>query len=341
MRHSAMTFADRVAKGVAQGERWDRLWVSDMLDLASFRGLAPPEVARLPTLAYFHENQLTYPVREERERDLHFAFTNLTTALAADRVAFNSEFHRRELLAAFETLVVRMPDHQPKGAVAAVTAKSEVLPQGIDPIPPRSGPRRPGPLRILWVARWEHDKDPETFFAALDRLVVQGVDFRVNVLGESFRQVPAIFEQARERFANHIDHWGYQETRADYLAALQGSDVVVSTARHEFFGIAVVEAIAAGCFPLLPNRLAYPEILEALPSNERARHLYDDLPPSATVPVLADRLAELAGWVTEGRFDATLAEPARRAVARFEWPQIVGVHDEALLAVPGKPDQGK
>ena len=33
------------------------------------------------------------------------------------------------------------------------------------------------------------------------------------------------------------------------------------TSNQDFFGISVVEAIAAGCIPILPNCLAYPEHL--------------------------------------------------------------------------------
>ncbi len=48
-------------------------------------------------------------------------------------------------------------------------------------------------------------------------------------------------------------HFGYAD-EAQYAALLHRADVVVSTALHEFFGVAVVEAIYCGCFPMLPRR---------------------------------------------------------------------------------------
>lgn len=44
---------------------------------------------------------------------------------------------------------------------------------------------------------------------------------------------------AKDRLAQHIVNWGYQETRDDYLNVLKHADVVVSTANHEFFGVAM------------------------------------------------------------------------------------------------------
>ena len=55
--------------------------------------------------------------------------------------------------------------------------------------------------------------------------------------------------------------WSGFAERDRYVALLNDSDIVVSTADHEFFGISVVEAVAAGCFPVLPNRLSYPELI--------------------------------------------------------------------------------
>jgi glycosyltransferase involved in cell wall biosynthesis len=325
MRHGAMTLAGAVGERLAAGENWDVLWCSDMLDLAAFRGLAPVGVHALPAVAYFHENQLTYPVRVEEERDLHFGLTNLSTALAAGEVWFNSAFHRREFLDAVTALLERMPDFQPLDAVDRVRAQSRVHPQGIEPMPAR-GARRPGPLRIVWTARWEFDKDPDTFFEALEVARAAGVELRLSVLGERFKRVPEVFARARESFAGAIDRWGYLPRRADYLAALAEADVVVSTARHEFFGVGVIEAIAAGCFPVLPRRLAYPEVLAGLEDAEAC--FYD-----GTARALAAKLGELA----ERRGDLWGGDPerGRRAVSDFAWPNLRPRLDDALESAAG------
>ena len=275
MRHAAITFAEEAARKIDRGAEWDVLFCSDMLNLAEFLGLAPARIRQLPAVVYLHENQLTYPVQVELERDYHFVFTNITTALAATRVWFNSAFHRDEFLQAMPAFLKRMPDHVPLGAVAQIHEKSEVQSPGIADFS-RRGARSPGPMRILWAARWEHDKNPDDFFAALRILAGKGVEFRISVIGEQFREYPAAFDSGRNEFKDHIDRWGYQESRDEYVAALTEADVFVSTANHEFFGISAVEAIAAGAYPLLPKRLSYPEILQGVESAEI--FFYDGLP---------------------------------------------------------------
>ena len=258
MRHSALTFAEQVNERVAGGETVDRLFASSMLNLAEFKGLVDPVIAALPTVIYFHENQLTYPVQEERERDLHFAFTNLTTALAANQVWWNSAFHRDDYLAAKTRFLRRMPDHAPTNAVEQIREKSQVQYPGIHPIPATTHTDQP--CHILWCARFEHDKNPALFFDALKEIA--SMPFRLSVIGEEFENAPDVFAEAKKRFADRIVHWGYQESREAYERVLQEADIVVSTADHEFFGIGIVEAVAAGCYPMLPDRLAYPEVID-------------------------------------------------------------------------------
>ncbi len=329
MRHAAVTFAEQLAHPDRGAQPWDVLFCTDMLNLAEFRGLCHHRVRTLPTIVYFHENQLTYPNRESGERDLHFAFTNVTTCLAADAVWFNSAFHCESFLAAVAQWMHRMPDYQLLDAADRIHAKASIHSPGIEIPAPRSA-RRAGPLRVLWVSRWEHDKDPDTFFEALTLLQQQHVDFRLAVLGESYGTSPACFATAREQLAEHIDHWGYAASREQYLGRLRDADVVVSTALHEFFGIAVVEAAAAGCFPLVPRRLAYPEVL-----GDHGDFFHD-----GTASGIAKRLTELSQRVA-GSGMCWRAERTSAAIAsRFAWPSTATRMDRAIERVCDETPSG-
>jgi len=149
------------------------------------------------------------------------------------------------------------------------------------------------------------------------------------VIGEQFAEVPSAFAEIERRFADRIDRWGYQEGRAAYRACLAWGDVIVSTARHEFFGLAVAEAAAAGCLPILPPRLAYPELFP--PDQGHAPSFYDGTPAG-----LAETLAEAAARLA--RDDLWQGDPdrARRAVERFTWPVLTPQLDTALAAVTGE-----
>jgi len=324
MRHSAVTFAGQVEQELSQGSRWDLLLCSDMLNLAEFLGLVPKPIRDLPSIIYFHENQLTYPVRCESERDYQFAMTNLTSALAADAVWFNSAFHRDSFLHALGVFLNRMPDCQPLEAIGQIREKSAVHPPGVAPLPRRPA-RAPGPMRILWAARWEHDKNPDDFFAAVAMLKDRNIPFRISAIGEQFREVPEVFARARRLFADHIDRWGYQQQRADYESALLEADVFVSTAMHEFFGLSAVEASLAGAYPLVPNRLAYPEVFGPADSGATTGFFYNGTPKD-----LAARLTELAACLADKGSLLEPAETLRARLSQFEWASLAPVLDDAV-----------
>jgi glycosyltransferase involved in cell wall biosynthesis len=142
------------------------------------------------------------------------------------------------------------------------------------------------------------------------------------VIGEQFRDVPEVFAWAKEFFAGQIVRWGYQPTRDAYRAALTDADVVVSTARHEFFGLSITEAIAAGAYPLLPKRLAYPEILDTIAPSSTQQYFYD-----GTVDHLAQRLAGLSRQLQQPTF-----ELAEKAANMYGWPTRAPALDDALQA---------
>jgi glycosyltransferase involved in cell wall biosynthesis len=301
MRGAALAFEPRMR---ALARPPEALIATDMLNvpelLALLRDALP---SRLPVLTYFHENQITYPLPRRDERDFHFGLANIYTALASDLVVFNSAFHRDEFLAAIPSVIGLMPDFPPEDPGARLAGRSRVLGVPVD-VPAAEGePRERGGL-IAWNHRWEEDKGPDEFFAAMEALDARGADFKIAVLGQSFREQPACFERARQRLAHRIAHWGYLPERRDYLAMLARCRVVVSTARHEFYGLAVREAIAAGCYPLLPHRVVYPELVEG-----RTEHLW------RTQEELVDRLAGLMAR------PAIRVEAALRARAASPTPQ--------------------
>ncbi len=322
MRHSAITLANQTVEKIRAGEEWDIIFCSDMLNLAEYFGLVPQVIQKLPSIVYFHENQLTYPVAHPQEFDFHYVLTNFITALAATEVWFNSSYHQNIFLDELPDFLKRMPDFQPLKAVDDIRSKSIVRYPGIHQLPNRKE-RRPGPMRIVWAARWEHDKNPKLFFDALRILKERKIEFRISVIGEQFRQVPDVFNSARQEFSNYIDCWGYQQERRDYESALLESDIFVSTADHEFFGISVLEGVASGVFPLVPDKLAYPETLERDSGN-------DDFYFNGKADQLAERLLQLSERIRNNNLWDGDPNRAIRIAEKFFWKTKARLLDQEL-----------
>jgi glycosyltransferase involved in cell wall biosynthesis len=327
MRGAAVTLARRLQAAYGLGPApFDLILATDMLDLATFLGLTRAQTAGIPAAVYFHENQLTYPLPPGRARDLAFPWINYTSLLASGRAFFNSAFHRRALLEALPGLTGRYHDHQELDLLARLAERAEVLYPGLDlgrleRHRPAEGPPA-GPPVILWNSRWEYDKQPQVFFAALEALEARGADFRLIVAGEHIDPRAPEFVAARERFGARTLAWGYAPDAAAYARLLWQADIVVSTAAQEFFGIALLEALACGCVPVAPRRLSYPELL---PPACHADCLYDD------DAGLADKLAAALE-----RLPALRAYDFRSVAAAFAWERAAPRWDAALEKAKGE-----
>ena len=325
MRHAPVTLARELDQRLARGERWDICLASDMLDLPALLGQLSVPAPPMATVAYFHENQLTYPDARRRDYDAHFAYTNITTAQRADAVWFNSHYHRTSFLSAAEHFLQRMPDHRERWMIEAIASKATVQYPGIDlPARPReiASPPRNAVPEICWIARWEADKRPDLLLEALRELRRRQLPFRVSVLGAAGERAGAAdFDAAQREFAEEVVEWGYLPSAAHYQTALARADIVFSTADHEFFGIAVLEAVAAGAWPVVPAQLAYPEVLH---NSAGLGRFY------AAGEHVDALVAEVAAWpdgVGEG--DAL----ARQVQQRYGWGTRSQELDEALMAV--------
>ncbi len=302
---------------------YDLLLATSMTDLSALKGMVP-SLSRVPGIVYCHENQFAYPERREQQ-GLEPVFVSLYAVLAADRVLFNSGYNRQTFLDGVQALLKKMPDAVPSGVTEHIAGKSRVIPVPLEhhwfagSARPRAGD---APFTIVWNHRWEYDKAPERMFAALLKLHEDGVDFRVHVIGQQFREQPPVFAKMRARLGAHIGEWGMVESAMAYRQVLQQAHVVLSTALHEFQGLAVLEAVASGCIPLVPDRLAYPEFI---PADCRYPSYPDDAVRESEA-IAAHLKARAQAWQTGGL-------PPPPDIARLSWSRLGPVYEQEFSAL--------
>ena len=269
MHGGAVTMARKVSQ-MYRDDKPDLIFASSMVNLPAFMALTRNELQGVPVVMYMHENQLTYPLPEGKDRDHTYGYINYLSCLAADHILFNSQFHYDQFVEALPRLLRLFPDYTHLNTAQEIRQKSSVLHLGLDLKGHDKyasayeghawGPGMRPPI-VLWNQRWEYDKNPEAFFRLMNRLDDSGHTFRLILAGEHFEEQPKEFERAFERYAERILHYGYAEDFQEYSKLLHRADIVISTSIHEFFGISMLEAIYCGCHPLLPNRLSYPELI--------------------------------------------------------------------------------
>ena len=264
MHGGAITLAKRYHKLQFQP---DLILATDMLNLPVFNSLIQPTC---PVAIYFHENQFTYPwspIDEDVkfQRDKHYGFINYSSALSADHVYFNSQFHLDSFFIGLDEFLRQFPDYQEIHNIEKIKAKSSVLYLGLDlhKFNPWESKNKTDPPLILWNHRWEHDKNPEEFFYILEVLMQQGMQFQLAVLGEEYKKELPCFSQARKKLHKHIVQFGYTKNFEDYAHWLWKADILPVTSNQDFFGASIMEAVYCNTIPLLPNRLTYPELFNA------------------------------------------------------------------------------
>jgi glycosyltransferase involved in cell wall biosynthesis len=280
-------------------KRYEGLIVTDLMSLSDFKALAGSDCP--PVLAYFHEDQITYPGVPGEDKNL-----------------FNSKMHLESFLTGIEHFAGRVPDFQPSWVYNNIAAKSDYLHPGVrfpeeislcerdDTLPPL----------IIWNHRWGYDKNAKAFFTALDKALSNGLEFRLAILGDNFTVNPVEFSEAKKRYGDRIVRFGYVSERKNYIAWLKKGDIVISTALHENFGIAIVEAIRYGCLPLLPNRLSYPEILP------------DIFHPDFIYENRNDMDQKLADMIVNKHAYGKKRQELSDSMGRFAWKNMITEYDK-------------
>ncbi len=243
------------------------IFCTSLTDVSTLRSALPVGWRDIPVVLYMHENQIAYPTTDAR--DASFAFTNLHSVLTSDLTIFNSKWNLDSFIEGIESHLEKSWDTTLKDISNRIRDNAKVawVPVELPPADLRvlhntDNEGRNKPTRIVWPHRWEHDKGPEKLLE-IAREHSEALNLRWIILGERFKEVPQALETFQVEFKDRIEHMGYVESKSEYWKWLNKADWVLSTAEHEFFGIAVVEALFAGCLPWLPDRLSYPELLPA------------------------------------------------------------------------------
>jgi glycosyltransferase involved in cell wall biosynthesis len=286
-----------------------------------FLALTRPRFAHTPVMAYFHENQVTYPRLQGTKFNSWFGAMNYLSALAADRVAFNSGYHRDDFLGALHSLSSEPNNWLSGDGIGAIETKSDVLPVGVElawldrlhpPVPDT------GPPIVLWNHRWEFDKAPDVFARAFSALFGDGLPFRLAVGGDPGPNPHPALLELRDLLPDRIVQFGRAETREAYGDLLWRSSLVVSTTRHEFFGVGMVEALYCQCFPIAPRNFNYPALV---PPELHATCLFEDEAD------LRDKLRE----AIESPRDS--GDLLRASASRFRWEEVAPAWDLAIDAL--------
>jgi len=242
--------------------KYDVIIATSMVDLSALRGFMP-HLGEIPTIVYCHENQFVYPRNDYQHSPVEQQLTSIYTVLCADKVVFNSTFNRKTFHDGAQKLLKMMPDFVPEDIAGIIDKKSVVI-----PVPLHDDCHldidKSKNFTVIWNHRWEYDKGPDRLLLAIQAVLSKKIPIKFNIVGQKFRTEPEEFAQIHAVLtkADALSNWGHQ-SRKNYLHCLHSSHVALSTAVHDFQGLAVMEAVAAGCVPLVPDRLAYPDYYPA------------------------------------------------------------------------------
>jgi hypothetical protein len=229
--------------------RVDVVFSSEALNLADFLRLRP-DLARRPSVVYFHDNQL--PDVSVGQGDGPTDLVNLNSATAASEIWFNSLYNLRTFLGRASGLVARHPELQMRDPMRSLAAKAHLVPPPIDlgamhDMASQAPAQRRDPRSLLLDARGADHAMVSEAFATLERrkermeLTVIG---RVKGMPTSLR--PITLDERDDQ---------------SHLRSLLKSSILVSARPNATHDDLTIRALGSGCHPIVPNTGLYPELL--------------------------------------------------------------------------------
>jgi glycosyltransferase involved in cell wall biosynthesis len=270
----------------------------------------------IPMVGYTHGSHWdkTDLVRLSRYPGLEYL--DLANLLTLDRVLFDSNYILR-------TVAQNVSEHS-RTAAESIEAKARVvgLPVATRFIDSCRTTNRFSRRTVVYNHSPVASKNPAEFIEVIGKVMAR---YEVDVLfTRSFKgeQVNGSVElrELRRQFDDRVI-LGDDLNLKDYFRALWMADIQVSTAQHESFGIATLEAMYTENCCLLPTRGSYPEICSG--NSEILYKSIDDL--ERRLSYFIERPEEAR------RVGGALRNEARRYSERVVIPLVVDVLDEMLI----------
>ncbi|XP_070928808.1 tRNA-queuosine alpha-mannosyltransferase isoform X12 [Macaca nemestrina] len=275
----ARTSALYFSQTIPISEHYRTLFASSVLNLTELAALRP-DLGKLKTILYFHENQLIYPVKKCQERDFQYGYNQILSCLVADVVVFNSVFNMESFLTSIGKFMKLIPDHRPKDLESIIRPKCQVIYFPIRfPDVSRFMPKHKtthlkkmlslkgngGTVLSMALPFQPEQRDSEGLLKNSNSECDAhcGLDTaRREYLGNSLRQESDLKKSTSPE--NSSSHRGEnkQNLTVNPCATL-GGDANQQRLLHIVWPHRWLEAVYCGCYPLCPKDLVYPEIFPA------------------------------------------------------------------------------
>jgi len=178
---------------------------------------------------------------------------NLNTAAAAHEIWFNSMFHLRDFFTRAASLVARHPELSNRNPMPELTNKAQLMPPPVDFTPIHDAVMQgqiPRKKRTIFADT--RDANVKVLNGALSQLHRRGEKFELITVGPVEELTP---DQPRTTLPENDEH--------GHVKAMLSSGIFLSTRDACPSDYRGVRALAAGCWPVVPEAGCYPEIIPA------------------------------------------------------------------------------
>lgn len=302
---SALRFAATSPLATASLLRFIRRWRPDIVHVIG----AGPQSVYLATLHSLLGARLVFTAQGELTFDAHGVFEKSATL----RAGLRRMLRNADAVTACSAFVLH--DLELFGVISGV---SQVIPNGVDPDEFTDAPERALGMYVLAVGRLVPQKGFDLLVAAFESNLLS--ELSLVVAGDGFER-PRLEALADELGLTSRVHFLGSVGRPRLGQLLRGAHVFAFPSRGEAFGIALLEAMAAGVPSVAAAAGGVPELAR---DGENALVV-----PSEDVDALASALATVA---TDVRLRERLIEGGRTTAAELAWRRVAGQYEAIYRA---------